>query len=767
MASRLIGIGYTFVKQCFYACIAVVLSFLHVPDARADHAQALFISSYHPAFHSFMRQVEGIKDGLVKEVHGAEEITLDIEFMDAKRFPGAANVESFKSRLASKLKGQPAPDVLLVGDDLAFKFAQAERDKLFAGIPVVFLGVNNIAMALEMNDDPQFTGVVEKASFGPTLDLAKSLISEGGKIYVITDHTRTGRINLEEFLKTDEYQRHEEFIELLSLGTLTYDNLAMRLRKIESGSVINLLSAFKDMAGETRAEHEIARLLNQNASVPFVHAWESHLGLGSLGGVVISHYEQGRRAGELASAILNGQTPAEIAVVGSSPNKLVIDHNVMEAFGFDKNQFPKDTEYLNAPETLLGEYREYLIVGGVFLALQSGIIFLLFVLNRRRKAAETSMRESQRRFRDFANASSDWFWEMDDQLRFSYFSDRFEEVTGVPPVKLLGKTRQETGIPGVDTALWEAHLKTLENHRPFREFTHPRDKNGQTVWVAISGEPVFDASGRFLGYRGTGADVTERRAADEALREALKNTEQANQSKSNFLAMMSHEFRTPLNAILGFSDILRQQVFGPLGNDQYKEYATDIHDSGKHMLALVNDVLDISAVEAGKREFEEEELEIVHIFEECARSMRQYAIDRNVSVEVKVDDSVPMLISDRRAVMQILYNLLSNAIKYTPSGGHVELISFAREKELLVQVRDTGVGISPNQLPNITEAFTRSHSDPLIAQEEGTGLGLAIVQSLVEELGAKVSFESEIGKGTTATITFPINLAPLSLPNEI
>lgn len=743
-------------KQCLYACIAVILSCLHVPDARADHAQALFISSYHPAFHSFMLQIEGIKDGFEKDVDGTREITLDIEFMDAKRFPGKANIESFRARLASKFQGQPAPDVLLVGDDLAFKFAQSERDKLFVGVPVVFLGVNNIAMAMDMNDDPQFTGVVEKASLGPTLDLARSLISDGGKIYVITDHTRTGKINLEEFLKTDAYQQHEEFIELLSLGTLTYDKLATRLREIKPGSVINVLSAFKDMAGETRAEHEIARLLTQNASVPFVHAWESYLGLGSLGGVVVSHYEQGRRAGELASAIFNGLTPHEIPVVGSSPNKLVIDHDVMEAFGFDKSQFPNNAKFLNAPETLLGEYGQYAVIGVAFLVIQSGIIFLLFVLNRRRKAAETSMRESQRRFRDFANASSDWFWEMDDHLRFSYFSDRFEEVTGVPPANLLGKTRQETGIPGVDRVLWEAHLKALENHRPFREFVHPRDKNGKTVWVAISGEPVFDASGVFLGYRGTGADITERRAADEALREALRNTEQANQSKSNFLAMMSHEFRTPLNAILGFSDILKQQVFGPLGNDQYKEYASDIHDSGKHMLALVNDVLDISAVEAGKREFEEEELEIAHIFEECARSMRQYAIDRNVGVEVKVDDSVPLLISDRRAVMQILYNLLSNAIKYTPRAGQVELVSFDRDQELLIQVRDTGVGISPDQLPNITEAFTRSHSDPMIAQEEGTGLGLAIVQSLVKELGAEISFESEIGVGTTVTITFPI-----------
>lgn len=345
---------------------------------------------------------------------------------------------------------------------------------------------------------------------------------------------------------------------------------------------------------------------------------------------------------------------------------------------------------------------------------------------------------------------------MDSQLRFSYFSDRFEEVTGVPLLKLLGKTRDETGIPGVAIDEWENHLNTLKNYLPFREFVHPRDKNGETIWVAINGEPFFDSAGSFLGYRGTGSDISKRRAADEAIRSALKSTEQANQSKSNFLAMMSHEFRTPLNAILGFSDILRRQILGPIGNQSYTEYASDIHHSGKHMLALVNDILDISAVEAGKREFEREDIDVSHLLQECVRSMRQVAIDRGITLEVHVSLDIPVLNTDRRATMQILYNLLSNAMKYTANGGRVDLLSSINEGELHIQVSDTGVGISAEKLPSITEPFIRSHSDPLIAQEEGTGLGLAVVQSLAKELGASLSFESAVGKGTTATVGFSL-----------
>lgn len=743
-------------KQRLFACIFVIFNCLAVTHARAEDARVLFISSYHPSFHSFTPQVDGINKGLMREFGQAKSLTLDIEYMDAKRFPGAKILQSFRDRLALKMQRQSLPDVLLVGDDIAFRFALSERDKLFANLPIVFLGVNNISQALKMDTDPQFTGVVEKASLGATLNFAASLIRDDGKIYVISDPSKTGQINFDEFLKTKEYQDHRARIEILSLVELSYEDLKRKVRGLKRGSVINLLSAFQDANGNTKSERDIADLLVENISVPFVHSWESHLGLGSMGGVVVSHYEQGRRAGELAAAVLNGNSPADIPVIGSSPNKMVVDYVVMNAFGYKVDQMPAGTEFINSPETLLGEYREYAVIGSVFLVLQSGIIFLLVILNRRRKIAEESLRENQKRFRDFANSSSDWFWEMDSELRFSYFSDRFEEVTGVHPSKLLGKTREETGIPGVEVDVWEKHLATLRNHEPFREFVHPRDKNGETVWVAINGEPAFDSEGHFLGYRGTGADISERRAADEALRAALKTTEQANQSKSNFLAMMSHEFRTPLNAILGFSDILRQQIFGPLGKEQYTEYAADIHDSGKHMLALVNDILDISAVEAGKREFEREEIDVAHLLEEGARSMRQFAIDRNITVEVHPSPAAPTLNTDRRASMQILYNLLSNAIKYTEIGGRVVLSSSIENEKLIIQVSDTGVGIPEDKLPNITEAFTRSHADPLITQEEGTGLGLAIVQSLVNELGAELFFESTVGEGTTVTVAFPL-----------
>ena len=164
--------------------------------------------------------------------------------------------------------------------------------------------------------------------------------------------------------------------------------------------------------------------------------------------------------------------------------------------------------------------------------------------------------ESERRFRDFVASASDWYWEMDAQLRFSSFSDRFTEITGVPNEALLGKTREETGIPNVDLATWERHLDDLHNHRPFRSFEHPRIKSdGQEVWLAINGAPLFDGDGSFIGYRGTGSDITERMRAKDLVREK-EISEQLARTKGEFLANMSHEIRTPINGVLGMTEVL-------------------------------------------------------------------------------------------------------------------------------------------------------------------------------------------------------------------
>ncbi|MEN0041408.1 MAG: HAMP domain-containing sensor histidine kinase [Pseudomonadota bacterium] len=249
--------------------------------------------------------------------------------------------------------------------------------------------------------------------------------------------------------------------------------------------------------------------------------------------------------------------------------------------------------------------------------------------------------------------------------------------------------------------------------------------------------------------------VMELEASRGISEEARRRAEEANLAKSRFLATMSHELRTPLNAILGFSEIMTNEVMGPIDNSHYKEYLADIHRSGAHLLKLINEILDLSRIEAGRYELNEEPVKLGHAVEESQQMVKLKASQKNVQLVIQLQPDMPPVWADARAVRQIVLNLLSNALKFTPSGGTIWLkCGWTSGGGQYITIRDTGPGIPEEEIPIVLSSFGQG-SIAIKSAEQGTGLGLPIVQALMQMHEGRFDLRSKLRAGTEVTATFP------------
>lgn len=279
---------------------------------------------------------------------------------------------------------------------------------------------------------------------------------------------------------------------------------------------------------------------------------------------------------------------------------------------------------------------------------------------------------------------------------------------------------------------------------------------GAQGFFLILGNQLLKNANTMLEYR---ADkdhlIAELETANALSDEARRRAEAANVAKSRFLATMSHELRTPLNAILGFSEIMKDEVLGKMHNANYRSYAEDIHGSGRHLLNLINEILDLSRIEAGRHELHEEPLLLEDVLEECGTMMKVRAKAKSIAVRHVHEADLPRVWADERAIRQVILNLMSNAVKFTPVGGQV-LCELGRSADggQYVTIRDNGPGIPEDEIPIVLEAFGQG-SHAIKSAEPGTGLGLSIVQALIGMHDGRFKLTSKPGQGTEVTVSLP------------
>jgi PAS domain S-box-containing protein len=402
--------------------------------------------------------------------------------------------------------------------------------------------------------------------------------------------------------------------------------------------------------------------------------------------------------------------------------------------------------------------RQSLLIAPGIVCTAIGFALLLRVLGARSRSLERStatLRKSEARCRDFALTSSDWFWETDERHRFTYLSDH-QRAFGQDAQTRIGRTRTDLATDLViEPAKWQEHLAVLNRHEPFRDFVYKRKIGDDPERaISVSGNPFFDEVRRFLGYRGTARDITEKVLAERAAHDAKVAAEAANIAKSQVLANMSHELRAPLNAILGLSEVLENGIAGPLQSRQ-GEYVGLIRQSGEHLLHLIDDIFDLARIDAGKLDLHEEVLEPGSLIARAVALVKDRAAAGLLKLAVDIERDMPPLTADRTRLTEILLNLLSNAIKFTELGGAINvLVRRTEEGGAALVVRDNGRGMTEAEVETALERFGQV-DEGLVRRKEGCGLGLPLARKLAELHGGSLTLKSEMGRGTTATVILP------------
>lgn len=406
-----------------------------------------------------------------------------------------------------------------------------------------------------------------------------------------------------------------------------------------------------------------------------------------------------------------------------------------------------------------------LIILAVTVLIIGGNLFWNYSLRQRVRRQSETLRESEERYRKIVDLSPDAVFICADR-KFILCNNAFLNQIGADSFDdLRGKQVDDLIYPD-DRHILTARREALRAGTRKHEVIEIRRLrlDGSVYHTEVAAAPMT--------WKGNPAiqvvcrDISKRKLAEAAALAAQQEAELANRAKTEFLANMSHELRTPLNAIIGFSEIINQETLGPVGMPSYKEYAGDIHSAGKHLLAVINDVLDISKIEAGHVELREDHVDLTNTIHDCVPLIKERAAQKNIALKLELADFIPLIHADHRRLKQILINLLSNAIKFTEPGGDITIRAwFDAQFGYQIQVADTGIGMAPEDIPKALSRFQQIDGT-LGRQQDGTGLGLPLTKSLIELHGGTLNIDSEVGVGTTVSINFMPERAVANSPPQ-
>lgn len=659
-----------FSNKPFRAFIAVLAFLLTATGplhsiASDEPVRLLVVHSYSQEYPWTAGQHEGFVKNLERNLKAP--LTVKTEYLDTKRKKlDSSYAEEFIRFLRAKYEDY-APQALYVTDDNGLNFAVQRLTKVFPDVPIFFSGVNDLTQ-LDRLDFGKVTGVFEKKEIGPNLELLKHLLGNMNQIVVVGDASPTYRAIESELKKELEAELN---LKVQYIADNKIDAISKALgQQTRPRILLTTLGAMRDSGGAVLTLREtISRIVRQRPEV-VVSMEDVYLLEGVLGGYVTSSVAQGQTAAVLLQDYLSGKPISDLPPVTESPNEYILNDRILEKMGAElPGEIAAKARLINLRAGFFEKYRMYILGALGLLSAALAATLIMYSLTMRSKSSEIvksahllheqsrKLEESEGKYRSLFEMSEDPMWVIVGD-RFMIANDAAATELGYAGVDELVNTHPSELSPPMQpdgkTSFDKANeLMTKAYKRGYLRFEwdHIR-KNGEVfpVEVTLTRIPFDQGDALFCVWR----NITEQKNTEHQMESAKAAAEHASQAKSEFLATMSHELRTPLNAISGFSEMLIGEFFGALGSPKYKEYADDIRASSGHLLHLVNDILDLSAVEAGKHSLSLEDLAVDDLIKDCSPIILAAAERKGVGYTDDVPEGIKPLRADRRALKQIL-----------------------------------------------------------------------------------------------------------------
>lgn len=723
--------------------------------AEQETKRVFVLNSFNRGYTWTDNMLRGIDDAFTLS---GVKIETYFTFMDMKRIPPTPQYFSQLKALIQEGYKDTRFDAVLACDNDALDFMRKYRDELFPGVPVVFSSINDFNESM-LDGRTDLTGTSENTDYVGTIQSALKLRPAANQVVVVVDGTPAGMIHRSSVEKIHTQFPPNITFTYLSLADMTLDELARKLSQLGSNSVVLLLQHFVDRTGASYTVQESTALLTENASVPVFVASDIRLGLGALGGHVVSGYAHGNAAAQMVVLILKGTDIRSIPILLDSPNQYMFDYRVMRRFNIAESALPQGSIVINKAPSLLDVYQnEIRVFVGAFIVLCGVLVYLLFEIRKRRRI-EQVLRESQFMLSNIIDSVPQSIFWKDRAGGYLGCNQNFAREVGLTdPAQIVGLTDYDLLWPRAEADAYRADdQEVINRNQPKRHIIEPVQTVDTLIWVDTTKVPLTDASGNPYGVLGVYEDITARKQAEEEIRQLNALLEQrvadrtaqltaANQELEAFSYSVSHDLRAPLRAMSGFSSILREEYSGQL-DEKGDHYLSRIQEASEHMGQLINDLLNLSRI--GRAVFTRQQVDLSGLANKIVAELKAQFPHRRVDFEIAANLIVQ---GDENLLKIAMENLLNNACKFTSQREQaiIQVGSVEQDGERIFFVRDNGAGFNMEYANKLFIAFQRLHSE---REFPGTGIGLATVQRIIRRHGGRVWAEGEIDKGATFYFT--------------